>query len=109
MNDNMRIIEYEFMAGYKVPWLEDTLKEFNIETKESWLKIDEDEDWSTPSFIFKEPDYPDLYSITYTCLAEIDNPYHDFAESLIESLLSYTGYLEGCLQKEIDNKKGDTS
>lgn len=109
MDNKFRVIEYEFMEGYRVPWLEEIMKEFGVEVKESWHKIDEDEDWFTPNFIFHEPDYPDLWQIVYTCLAEIDNPYHDFAESLIESLLSYTGYLEGCLQKEIDNKKGDTS
>lgn len=103
-----KIIEYEFNLGYRVPWLEGILKEFKIETKESWQKLDSDTDWFASSCVFHEPTYPEFYSITYTCLPEISNPNHEFAESLIESLLSYVGYLEGCLLKEIkEDNSGD--
>lgn len=105
MDENLnKVVEYDFPQGYRAPWLEDILKEFGVETKVSWYK--ESEFFDTPIYKFEEPDYPDLYSIVYTCLPEINNPHHEFAESLIESTLSYIGYIEGCLTIE-DNKKED--
>lgn len=100
-----RVIEYEFPTGYRVIWLEEILKEFNIETKESWYK--EDDFFETPIYKFTEPEYPEFYSLLYTCLPEKGNFAHEFAEMLIEAMLQTTGYLEGCLKLDIENKKED--
>lgn len=102
--DKPKVVEYEFPKGYRVIWLEEILKEFQIETHESWKR--DDDEWLFPDYQLKEPEYPDLYSIIYTCIPEPGNFNHEFAEMLIESMLSFTGYLEGCY--EIDNKKEDT-
>lgn len=101
-----KILEYTFPLGYRCVWLEGILKEFNIETKESWFK--DESDWFSPVYRFEEPEYPDLYSILYTCLPEEGNFAHEFAEILIDAMMQTTGYLEGCLKQEIDNKKEDT-
>ena len=95
-----KVVEYQFNNGYRVIWLEGILKEFRIETKESWTRH-ENEWFEQPPMQFEEPKYPDLYSILYTCLPEADNLYHEFAESLIEGLIANTCYLEGCLLKEV--------
>ena len=106
--EERKVVEYSFSQGYRVPWLEEILSEFEIETKECWYS-NEDDDWLfQPRYVFEEPEYPDLYSICYTCLPESNNFAHEFAEILIDAMMQTTGYLEGCLKQEIDNKKEDT-
>lgn len=102
---SQRIVEYSFEQGYRCAWLESILKEFQIETKESWQRIVDIDDWMyQANIIFKEPDYPEFYTITYTCLPEVGNLNHEFADMLIEAMLSTVGYLEGCFKKEIEIK-----
>lgn len=98
-----RVIEYEFPTGYRVIWLEEILKEFNIETKESWYK--EDDFFETPIYKFNEPEYPEFYSLLYTCLPEKDNFAHEFAEWLIDCMLEHVSYLEKCLRQDIKEEK----
>lgn len=99
--DKYKIIEYEFQEGYRVAILEEILKEFKVETKVCWWK---DLDFfDKPQYIFREPDYPDLYNIHYTILYEVGNKDHEFADTLIDSYLSYIGYIEKCLTKEDEN------
>ena len=106
MEDNIRIVEYEFenVQG-EVAFVEEILKEFEIEAKMSWVHEDE---YGTASITYYEPICPELYNVLYTCLLDSDNPNHIFADMLITQLIEDMCVLEGCLQLDIDNKKEDT-
>ena len=99
--DKYRIIEYNFPKhNNEVVWLESILKEFKIETKKHWSR--ESEFFDNPIVVFEEPIHPDLYELGYTCLADVEDYNSYLAEYLIEDLLCVTGYLEACLEKEME-------
>lgn len=104
MEENkVKVVDYTFIEGYRCIWLENILKEFQVETKEYWIK--DNDDWMfEPVYNYNEPDNLEFWSIGYTCIFETDNFNHEFAEILIEAMLANTSYLELCLDKEMEEK-----
>ena len=93
-----KALDFQLPKGYRCIWLESILREFRIETHESWYR--QDDDWLVPPMlVYEEPGKLDLYSIIYTIIPEMDDEHHQFALALIESMQSYVEYLESCLEK----------
>jgi len=107
-------IGYSFKGLYKFEYLEELINEFHLESNRYWTRPATEEDWFTKGdwVVLREEPNPaliDEYDLTY------DIPYTDstvnkvkFVEYLADTMLEYLGYLEACLEKEIDNKKEDT-
>ena len=107
-------IGYSFKGLPEVRIVEDIIRELNIESNKYWMRPATEQDWFAKGdwIILRETPNPELideYELQY------DMPYDKtnesvvkFAEYLIDSYLEYISYIEGCLEKEIDNKKEDT-
>lgn len=99
-------IGYNFKGLEKFEFIEEIIKEFNLDSNRYWMRPAQEDDWfTTGEFVVSQtkPILLEEYDLTY------DIPYDDsnietvkFAEFLIDSMISYIGYLEGCLQKEIE-------
>lgn len=107
-------IGYSFKGLERYEFIEEIIKEFKLDSNRYWMRLAQEDDcwFTTGDYVVyqTEPTMLEEYDLTY------DIPYNEnnieivmFVEYLIDSMLSYIGYLEGCLLKEIDNKKGDTS
>lgn len=106
-------IGYSFKGIARFQIIEELAREFKLECNKYWMRPSTDEDWFAKGdwIILREEPNPvlvDEYELQY------DMPYDDttapkvkFAEFLIDSYLEYIGYLEACMEKEIDNKKED--
>lgn len=105
-------IGYSFKGLQCCPIIEEIVKELKLESNRYWMRPVTKDDWyANGDYIVmqSEPILLEEYELTY------DIPYTIytknkvmFAGYLIDSYLEYIGYLEGCLLKEIDNKKEDT-
>ena len=114
MEDNEIIIQdaigYSFQGLDKFTFIEDLAHELNLELNKYWMRPSTEEDWFAKGdwvILKQEPNeiLIDEYELQY------DIPYdkHNeakvkFAEFLIDSMLEYVGYIEGCLQKEMEEK-----
>lgn len=104
-------IGYSFKGISRFVLIEDIVHELKLESDRYWMRPSTPEDWFEKGdwiILRQEPDpiLIDEYDLTY------DIPYNDkniskvkFAEFLIDSYIEYIGYLEACMEKEIDNKK----
>lgn len=98
-----------------VVFLEDICKEFNLNVTDYWVREATKEDWfATGEYVVKKtkpiPELINEYEHAYSILIDENNrDVSLFADKLIDGLINVWSYLEGCLEKEIDNKKGDTS
>ena len=105
-------IGYSFEGITCVPFIESIIQELGIESNKYWMRPAEIGDWyATGDYVITqtEPKLIEEYELVY------DMPYTEqtknrvlFAGHLIDSMLEYIGYIEGCYEKE-DNKKGGTS
>lgn len=113
-NDNDIIVQnaigYNFKGLTHFIFLEEVARELRLEVNKYWMRPSTEEDWFSHGdwVILQQEPNPillDEYELTY------DLPYDKrseakvkFAEFLIDSMLEYIGYLEGCLRKETEEK-----
>lgn len=107
-------IGYSFKGLSRFVIIEDIIKELKLESERYWMRPATDEDWFSKGdwvILRQEPNLilVDEYELQY------DIPYDDnnietvmFAEFLIDSYIEYIGYLEACIEKEMDNKREGT-
>lgn len=107
-------IGYSFKGLEKFTYLEELIEEFGLESERYWMRPATGEDWFTKGdwVILRQQPNPvllDEYELQY------DIPYDDtniykvmFLEYLVDTMLEYIGYIEKCLEQEVDNKKEDT-
>ena len=114
MEDDEVIIQdaigYNFKGLTHFIFLEEIARELGLEVNKYWMRPSTEEDWFVKGdwvILKQEPNkmLVDEYELTY------DMPYNKhneakvkFAEFLIDSMLEYIGYLEGCLEKEMEEK-----
>lgn len=112
MEETRESIEYVFDSLEAVPYVEEVIRELHLGACKYWSRPVTREDWFATGDLVITKQLPILleeYDLNYDIPINKDNKYLvGFAEYLIDSMLAYIGYLEGCLKQKIDNKKEDT-
>jgi hypothetical protein len=103
-------IGYSFPGLEAFPYLEELIKELGLESERYWMRPATREDCFAKGdwVILRQQPNPvllDEYELQY------DIPYDDkniyqvmFLEYLVDTMLEYIGYLEGCLEKESEEE-----
>lgn len=108
-------IGYSFKGLSDVRIIEDIINELHIESDKYWMRPATDEDWFPEGdwIISRDTPNPELideYELQYnTPYDETNESIVKFAEYLIDSYLEYIGYLEACLEKEMEESNGTSN
>ena len=114
MEDNEIIVQdaigYSFKGLTTFTFIEEVANELRLEVNKYWMRPAVPEDWFVKGdwvILKQEPNeiLLDEYELQY------DIPYNQtneakvkFAEYLIDSMVEYIGYLEACIEKEMEKK-----
>jgi hypothetical protein len=103
-------IGYSFPGLEAFPYIEELIDELGLESERYWMRPATREDCFAKGdwVILRQQPNPvllDEYELQY------DIPYDDsninkvmFLEYLVDTMLEYIGYLEGCLEKEMEEE-----